>query len=373
MEKIDIETHIRTSGLEAGVGVKPSAAVQLNTANVWTSRNLRRVALVMVLVGFAILQLDLTIAALSFAAHNLLLISPAVLIALFLTAGANATGSIDLIARSFQGHPVRMIGLASFVGALTPVCGITVYPLVAGLLAARVPLAPIMAFWLSSPITDPGMLAITAATLGWSFAIGKTAAAFLCGIVGGCVVLAFMQMGYFADPRRPDRPQNPGSSNVNDPNSCSTCDAPRDILWAFWRERSRVSVFWQGVRENGRLMLIWLTLALVAEYFMRLYVPDAWITSLVGQGADYAVPLAALIGAPIYLDGYAALPLLRGLMDSGMQPDAAMTFLVAGGITSAWAAIPVYSLVRLPVFGLYLLLAILCAMLSGWGFGLFIG
>lgn len=52
------------------------------------------------------------------------------------------------------------------------------------LLAAGVPLAPVMAFWLSCPITDPAMLAATAVTLGLPFAIGKTAAAFGLGVFG---------------------------------------------------------------------------------------------------------------------------------------------------------------------------------------------
>jgi len=307
---------------------------------------------------------SLMLEAMAFAAASFLAIAPAVLAALVLTATANASGSIGLIAGSFRGNPVRMIAAASVVGALTPVCGITVFPLVAGLLAARVPLAPIMAFWLSSPITDPGMLAITAATLGWPFAIGKTLAALACGLFGGAVVFAATGAGYLSNPQKPTG----ALGTMRSP--CGACGAPKDVLWAFWRESDRQTVFKQTILENARLMLLWLFLAFVAEFFMRRYVPDAWIVSLVGGETAHAVPLAALIGAPIYLDGYAALPLLRGLIDGGMQADAAMTFLVAGGIISAWAAIPVFSLVRFPVFLLYILLAIVCSMLAGWGFGL---
>ncbi|MEM7564654.1 MAG: permease, partial [Pseudomonadota bacterium] len=77
-----------------------------------------------------------------------------------------------------------------------------------------------------------------------------------------------------------------------------------------------------------------------------------------------------IIGTPLYLDGYAALPFVRGLMDRGMAEGAAMAFLIAGGITSAWTALPVLSLFRLPVFLTYMLLAVSGAMLSGWVYGL---
>ena len=143
-------------------------------------------------------------------------------------------------------------------------------------------------------------------------------------------------------------------------------------MWRFWREAERRAVFREVSLDTLRLMLIWLSVAFVAEYFLKLYLPEAWIVSLVGRESDWAVPLAATVGTPIYLDGYAALPLIRGLIESGMRPDAAMAFLIAGGITSAWAAIPVFALVRLPVFAVYLALAVVSSMLAGWAFGLFV-
>jgi uncharacterized membrane protein YraQ (UPF0718 family) len=114
----------------------------------------------------------------------------------------------------------------------------------------------------------------------------------------------------------------------------------------------------------------WLSVAFVAEFLMQRYLPAQLVAEFVGADSAWAVPLAAIVGGPIYLDGYAALPLVRGLIDAGMRPDAALSFLIAGGITSAWAAIPVFALVRLPVFITYLALAILSAMLAGWIAGL---
>ena len=83
-------------------------------------------------------------------------------------------------------------------------------------------------------------------------------------------------------------------------------------------------------------------------------------------GAFFTGVLAAIVGAPLYLDGYAALPLVRGLMERGMAEGAAMAFLIAGGITSAWTALPVFALVRLPVFLAYIVMAVVGSMLAGW-------
>ena len=119
-----------------------------------------------------------------------------------ITAALTATGSMSLLVSAFEKNQVRAIVVISLIGAVLPVCGVSVLPLVAGLLGAGVPLAPVMAFLLSSPVTDTQMLAITISTLGWNFAVGKTLSAMAIGIVGGGFTLAIVRVGMFSR-RRP--------------------------------------------------------------------------------------------------------------------------------------------------------------------------
>ncbi|MHA1536790.1 MAG: permease, partial [Alphaproteobacteria bacterium] len=70
-----------------------------------------------------------------------------------------------------------------------------------------------------------------------------------------------------------------------------------------------------------------------------------------------------------YLNGYAALPLVGGLMEQGMAPGAAMAFLIAGGVTSIPAAIAVYAVARPPVFASYIGFALFGAVAAGLIFG----
>ncbi len=303
-------------------------------------------------------------AAVWFAAQQVLTVLPAMSIGIVLTAGVSASGSMALVASAFHGRTIRMLLLASLIGALTPVCGITVLPLIVGLLASRVPLAPIMAFWLSSPITSPGMLAVTAATLGTPFAIGKTTGAFLIGVYGGLAVLALTRFGLLQAPARQNAALRVAATD------CCSAQPPDGVDWHIWRSPERRRIFIDVAISTGRLMLIWLSIAFVCEHFLMHYLPQDFIIALVGQGQAWAVPIAATLGAPLYLDGFAALPLVRGLIEAGMRPDAAMALLVAGGITSAWAIVPVLALVRLPVVFCYVLLAVSASMLAGWGYGM---
>lgn len=291
--------------------------------------------------------------ALGFVAANFIDVAPYILAGVAMTAYAVGSGATGLIARSFTGRQPTMILVASAVGALTPVCGITVLPLVAGLLTAGVPLAPVMAFWLSSPVTDPSMLAITAGLLGWPFALAKTIAAFAIGIASGAAMLGLQDLRLFARPLRAS------------PGLVQACSGPAKFQAAFWRDPVRLSAFGETGRDTGLLMMKWLTVAFLAEYGLRQVLPAETIGTYIAGDSSTAVGLATLVGAPIYLDGYAALPLVRALLDAGMGPGAALAFLIAGGIISAWAAIPVYALTRLPVFLAYVAMAVAGAFVSG--------
>ncbi len=275
---------------------------------------------------------------------GLLELTPVVAIAAAL-AGVLAISDVsDRIAAWMGTGPVRAVGIGSLGGALTPVCGLGIVPLIAVLLRRGLPLPAVMAFWIASPITDPGMLVVTAGILGLPFAIAKTVAALGAGLLAGLATQLLPLHRLFGGELL--RPGIAGGG----------CHSPSDGGWrAFWRE----------ARDNGRLIARWLALALVLEVFVQRHVPPELVGSLLGSGSQ-AVPLAAIVGAPLYLDGYAALPLVRGLAQLGMSAGAVMALLIAGAAISLYAAVAVFSLVRWPVFLLYLALAVACAILAGY-------
>ena len=101
---------------------------------------------------------------------------PFFLLAIGIAAFARASSADRLIADAFSGNPVRATVMAALVGAISPFCSCGVIPLIAAMLGAGVPLAPVMAFWIASPIMDPEMFVLTAAGIGFDFAVAKTVA-----------------------------------------------------------------------------------------------------------------------------------------------------------------------------------------------------
>jgi len=279
-------------------------------------------------------------------------------LAIGIAAYARATSADSLIAKAFSGHPVRATMLAALVGAISPFCSCGVIPLIAAMLGAGVPLAPVMAFWIASPIMDPEMFILTAAGIGFNFAVANTVAAMAMGLMAGLSILLIQRYGGLESPLRAE------VTGCCD-SSCST-STEKAVLWRFWREPGRIEVFNAESIAIGVFLGKWLTLAFFLESLMLAYVSSDWIAGYVGSENPYAIPLAAVVGAPSYLNGYAAIPLISGLIEIGMTPGAAMAFITAGAVSSIPAAIAVWALVKKPVFLLYLALGLTGAMIAGW-------
>lgn len=284
---------------------------------------------------------------------------PYIAFAVILIAWLKAAGAESMIANAFKGREAHMIVLAAVFGGLAPFCSCQVIPFIAGLLAVGVPLAPVMAFWLSSPLIDPPTLLITAAALGWPFAIAKAVAAVALGLMGGFAIKAMMARGAFADPLRPRM-------------SGGCCKKKSGFdgkpVWRFWGESERREIFRTELAGNTLFLVKWLALAYVLEALLVTYVPASLIAGVVGGDGLVPIVISAIVGVPAYLNAYVAPPLLAGLTEQGMSAGAAMAFIIAGGVSSVPAMAAVWSLVRRGVFAAYFLLGLFGAILSGLAF-----
>ncbi|MBD3680224.1 MAG: permease [Rhodobacteraceae bacterium] len=289
--------------------------------------------------------------------------APFILFAVLAVAYLKATGAETLLARAFEGREVRMIALAALLGGLSPFCSCQVIPFIAALLAIGAPLSAVMAFWLASPLMDPAMFLITAGTLGFPFAVAKTVAAVGIGLAGGAFVKAFASSALFADPLKPQPKKSCCAS------SCGTNPFSGRPEWAFWREGERRATFRHSTLENALFLGKWLLLAYMIEALMLEYIPADLVGSVLGGTGFLPILLGALVGAPAYLNGYAAVPLVEALLAQGMSNGAAMSFMIAGGVSCIPAAVAVWALVKPRVFAAYVGIATLGAIVAGgiWG------
>jgi len=289
---------------------------------------------------------------------------PYITLAVLLIGYLNATGAEGVLAEAFKGRESRMIVVAALAGGLAPFCSCEVIPFVAALLAAGTPLSAVMAFWLSSPLMDPPQFLITVGALGYEFAVAKVVFAVALGLAGGFIMQALIRGGSFAEPLR----ARSGCGSC-----CGTGRLAGPPVWRFWQEAERRARFRDAALENALFLVKWLALAYLLEGLLITYVPAEMIAGVVGGEGPLPVVIGAFVGAPAYLNGYAAPPLVAGLMEQGMSSGAAMSFMLAGAVSSIPAMAAVFALVRRPVFGMYMAFGIGGAIVFGLLFGAVMG
>ena len=295
-----------------------------------------------------------------------------ILFALLLLAGIKATGAEVMVAGIFHGRENRMIVLAALVGGLAPFCSCEVIPFIAGLLALGTPLAPIMAFWLSSPLIDPPSLMITAGVLGWKFAASKAVIAVAIGLMGGFTVKLLTMAGHLTNPLKSTQENNNQGGLSLDSYDAGPCcsdsgqSSSQAPVWRFWNEQRRVKTFIAEFNSNGLFLLKWMLFAYSLESLMIHYLPAQMIASVVGGEGLTPIILSAFVGVPAYLNSYIAPAIVAGLLEQGMSVGSGMAFIVAGAISSIPAMTAVFALVRHQVFLVYVLLGFTGAVLSGF-------
>ena len=313
-----------------------------------------------------------------------------------------------VIRRAFHANVGTAIVLATLVGAFSPFCSCTVVPVVAGLLLSGVPLAPVMAFWIASPTMDPEIFTLSVGVLGWPLALARLGATLILSLAAGFITLALSNSALLAqvlagkkgrsaaaESNSPatfgvassntiplvainagvpaGRPPETYETTAANAGACAVCagaavrpepgrfdSAVIDLKQIDW------SLFAYEVGRQSWLLGRWLLLAFLLEALITRYVPQSAIAGILGEGNILAVPLAALIGVPLYLSNFTALPIVSGLLAQGMQPGAAIAFLIAGPVTTIPAMTAVYGIVHKRVFALYIAIGLLGAMFLGF-------
>ena len=316
------------------------------------------IVLIASLVLLGILSPAQSIESIKFVADSILFIAPYLVLAVALAASIKASGIDKIVAKVFSGHPLKAIFIASIFGALSPFCSCGVIPLIASLLAAGVPLAPVMSFWIASPVMDPEMFILTAAGISFDFALAKAGFAIALGLFAGLTIFFTQNFGLL--------------KKILRDNLATDCDAScsqteqNGVKFKFWKDGSRIQLFKSEFIQVSLFLGKWLVLAFFIESLMVAYIDPLWVYQYIGGDSLWVVPMAALIGMPSYLNGYAAIPMVGGLMDMGMSQGAAMAFMLTGAVSSIPAAIAVYALVRRQVFIVYLLIGLSGSIMFGY-------
>lgn len=127
------------------------------------------------------------------------------------------------------------------------------------------------------------------------------------------------------------------------------------------------------LRLTGKFSIFigkFLIIAVIAQAIMVRFVPQDWVLTLLGMQNSYSVLVSAIVGIPTYISSISAVPLLRGLMDLGMDKGAALAFIIAGPIMSVPSILAVMALFKRRALYIYVTLGFFGALIFGYTYRL---
>jgi uncharacterized membrane protein YraQ (UPF0718 family) len=249
---------------------------------------------------------------------------------------------------------------AVVLATVTPFCSCGTTAVVLGMMAAEAPWAPIVAFMVVSPLTSPSELLLSAGLFGWPFALlyfaGATAVGFAAGGIAGMVE----DRGWLAGQARMaagvrTRAAAAGSAAAGAAAAGSVASGcggeagvrtardggADDVLATRMRptlaHRLRLRRLLDESWRLGRRVTGYFVAYTTVGYLLIELVPTSFLVDLLGADPLWGVPLAAVLGIPIYLTSEASLPMVAALMHGGMSAGPAMAFLVSGAVNSVGA------------------------------------
>jgi len=263
------------------------------------------------------------------------------------------------LSKAFDRKKAVAIPISVATGAFSPLCSCGVIPAIAALLVSGVPLAPIMAFWITSPLMDPESFVLTYGVLGRDMAIAKLISTLSIGLVAGYTTLYLSNKGFLDNQVLKEIGNSRQDVAVTEEYIENNLNKSQTIIFKFFQ-------FVFNFKDMAIFVGKYILLAFVLEALIIRYVPMHWIGSLLGIDNPLGPVIAAIIGVPAYASSISAIPIIRGLMDLGMDKGTALAFMIGGAATSIPAMIAVYSIVKKRTFLLYILFSMTGAIASGY-------
>ena len=248
--------------------------------------------------------------------------------------------------------------IAAGFGALTPFCACSTLPMTVGFLNAGVPFGATISFLIASPLLNPIIIAMLGALVGIKAMLIYMVIAFLCAVFFGWGLQKVDAQKYVKNVR------------LRTQSCCSTCEKPIDPKELSWGQKITIAL--RAGWDTLRPILWYLIIGVALGAVIYGYMPSDWVLKIAGPDNPFAVPVAAIIGVPLYIRAETAIPIGVALMGKGMSIGAVVALVIGG----AGMAIPEMSMLasifKKKLVAMIVAVIFLTAVISGYIFNIFL-
>lgn len=201
--------------------------------------------------------------------------------------------------------------LAAILGVVTPFCSCSAIPLFLGFVEAGIPLGVTLSFLIAAPMINEVALVLLIGLFGWKVALIYIGTGLLIAIISGWLIGKLKLEGYVADWAYKVKVNN---GSVNEEKKTfemriqAGIDAVKEIVGKIW---------------------IYIIIGIAVGAGAHGYVPEDFLGTLLGKGSWFAVPLAILIGIPMYSNAAGIIPIVSVLIEKGVSLGTALAFMMS--------------------------------------------
>lgn len=198
---------------------------------------------------------------------------------------------------------------AALLGTVTPFCSCSSIPLFIGFTSAGLPVGVTFSFLISSPMVDLGSLVVISSIFGLKIAALYVLSGLIIAVLGGLLIEKLHMERYLEDVIRTTRLAQA---------------AERKLLM-----RERITFAAEATAETFRKVFPYVLAGVAFGAVIHNWIPEQWITAVLGSRNPFGVVLATLIGTPMYADIFGTIPVAEALFSKGALLGSVISFMMA--------------------------------------------
>ncbi|APY11258.1 hypothetical protein BWZ22_08385 [Seonamhaeicola sp. S2-3] len=277
--------------------------------------------------------------------------------------------------------------MGALLGIPTPFCSASMVPVSMGMVEMGAPFAMVFSFLLSAPLANFVVVGFILGVFGWKVALVYFLIVFIGAILFGTLVgktsiknevkrISFDKKTSNAScssQQTTSCSEAPQPSNVcgSTPNTCGTTETPTNTCGQVAASNNKLKEALTFGWALFKRILPYVLLGAVISAVSAVFVPDAWVQKHLGNDSPLAIPIAAVIGVPLYLRIEMAIPILKALIVKGMSMGAAMALIIGGTGASLPEIAIISSMLKPKAIIAFVISVMVMAIVGGFIFYLF--
>ncbi|WP_068089247.1 permease [Polycladidibacter stylochi] len=277
----------------------------------------------------------------------------------------------ERIQRTLSSQNGRGYIVAAFLGAITPFCSCSTIPFLKGLIRAKASFGTMMVFLFASPLLNPIIIVLFAAVFGFGITAWYFTSAMVISIAAGYILEKLGFERYVRPQAKSDSAKSccaakPAPSQEGTQTSCGdqaqSCATPakpsmkQSKFWGFWLQS------WSDYKAVLPYLLLGITIGAVIYG----YLPADIIAQYASSSNPLAIPVAAVIGIPLYIRAEAVIPISAALLGKGMGLGAVMALIIGSAGASLTEVILLKSIFKSKLIYAFVAVILFMAIASGY-------